>query len=364
MPRPRSARPAPASAAAPSQRVAYGHHARVFDVALAPSSATSHAGWLASAGEDDAVRVWAPDAGAAADARTDYRQAAASRAHGEPVLRVAWSDDGTALATAGGDRRARVWRFDGESDALAQAAVLGPATEEGYACEFVDGAATLVTTDGADLVAWDVETGTRRPPAGPPPQPAAGAALPSPANPRWAEAHVFGAAVTASSRLAAAACSDGCVRVWSVGADGGLAPVAARRVFAGVAAAVTWLSDGITLAVAGPSGDVAAFDVRAGAAAPPLWSAALPGPALALAPLPSNALAVATRASTVAVLAGGDGAMGAPLVEARVPAPRALLCVASDGAGAVAASGEGVGDGRDGGGAPARASKWAPVTVF
>lgn len=361
MPRPRAdrARP-PAATPTHPQRLAYGHHARVFDVALAPSN-TPVTGWLASAGEDEAVRLWSPRAEGASPAATDYDQAAAARGHGEPVLRVAWAPGGDCVASAGADCCARVWRLarDGGSYNLTQAVCLGPVTEEGYACEFVHGTACLVTTDGADIAVWDVETGVRAPTIAPPPQPPGPAA--DLANPRWAEAHVFGVALAPGPRpLAVGACSDGAARVWSIDATGAT-PIAAVRPFASVAAGAAWLVDGFTVTLVATDGTVAALDSRA-LARGPVWRAALGGPAAGIAGVGGD-VAIATGSGRVVVLHGATGAITHTLAEGRVPAARPLLCVAASPDGTIAASGEPIVEGRDGG-APARASKWAPVTVW
>ena len=372
MPRPRAdrARPPP-SPTTTGQRLAYGHHARVFDVAPAPAGASHVSGWLASASEDETVRLWAPressasDGDAARPPPTDYTQAGLARGHGEPVLRVAWAPSGDLLASAGADCCARVWRVASGGDAtttLAQAACLGPATEEGYACEFVDGAAHLLTTDGADVAVWDVGTGVRAPQVGPPPQPEGDTT--EFANPRWAEAHVFGVALAPGPRLAVGACSDGAARLWSIDRDGAT-PVAAARPFSGVAAGAAWLTDSTTAVLVATDGGVAALEARA-VGRGPVWRATLATPVAGVAAA-RGGVAVATGAGRVILLSGVDGSVTGVLTEGRVPGARALLCVAGGvrSSDAVIAAGEPVVDTpRDAGGAPARVAKWAPVTVW
>ena len=122
-----------------------GHNARIFDVAPAPAASTAFAGWLASASEDDAVRLWRPReaGGGGGGTDTDFDLAAAFRGHSDPVLRVAWhvsSPDSGLLASSSGDRTARLWRVEergGGRWATAPVATLGGHAEEVYACEFL-----------------------------------------------------------------------------------------------------------------------------------------------------------------------------------------------------------------------------------
>lgn len=344
MPRPASARPAPppapACGAAACETTAYGHHATVFDVALAPPE-SRRSRWIASAGEDEAVRLWAPADGGR------YSQAAFSRAHGEPVLRVSWSPTAELLASAGGDACARVWRVsddgDGATSTITQALTLGPADDEGYACEFTADGGRLVTTAGAGVAVWSLETGVALAADPPPAAPPAPAML---ANPRWAEAHVFGARL-GSGGLLAAACSDGVARLWAA-TPAGLAGVAAHRTHACPLTAVAWAPDGVRLAAAGADGSVALVDARAGGGVP--WRGASAGRPMALAFLSDAVLAVATSDSTLELFGvggggGGSNDAGPPsppatrrLVETVAPGPRDLLCVAVAGD-AVAVSG-------------------------
>ncbi len=56
--------------------------------------------WLASAGDDQTIRIWDLKSGACL--RTLH-------AHTDNVYGVAWSPDGTLLASGGFDRMIRVW---------------------------------------------------------------------------------------------------------------------------------------------------------------------------------------------------------------------------------------------------------------
>ena len=158
-------------------RAPTGHNARIFDVAPAPAASSAFAGWLASASEDDAVRVWRPNGGGNGSDPTDFALAAPFRGHADPVLRVSWhagAPDSGILASASGDRTARVWQLQATAGggaggggsgrwAAAPLATLGGHAEEVYACEFLpsadvgsDAALRLVTASGPGLEAWEV----------------------------------------------------------------------------------------------------------------------------------------------------------------------------------------------------------------
>lgn len=71
---------------------AYGHRARVFDVAF------DHSGTrFATASEDSTARIWREVPSDAA--QPGYEQEACLTGHGAEVLRVGWNHDGTMLAT-------------------------------------------------------------------------------------------------------------------------------------------------------------------------------------------------------------------------------------------------------------------------
>lgn len=333
---------------AESEFLAYGHHSRVFDVALLQAASDDDDSYLlASAGEDEVVRVWqrrkkidkdgddldrrtrtSTSTSTSASSSTDFDQLAVLRGHGEPVLRVAWGPPRSRLlASAGGDRAARIWKIEeGDGDGggggngdengsapappprrsrfsssspilrLRQAAVLPDHPEEVYACELTSDARCCVTASASRVFSWDLETGKRvnegRGGEGgdlPLPQPMTnggdgGNGLSSPSlPPRWAAAPVFSATLSpgeggeggGGGGLVAAACSDGCLRIWSLGQPGrgggsassaslSLFPLSAARAHATApAAACCWSRDGTRIAVTGSrSGGVAVIDSR------------------------------------------------------------------------------------------------------
>ncbi|QEH34380.1 Serine/threonine-protein kinase PrkC [Aquisphaera giovannonii] len=105
-----------------------GHRGPVFKVAFSPDGSA-----IASAGEDG-VRLW--------DATTGEMRAAVGE-HGDDVNWVAFSPDGSSIATASDDRTVSLWRC---SDG---ARLLGPLAHPGkvVAVVFGDGGRTLVSGD-------------------------------------------------------------------------------------------------------------------------------------------------------------------------------------------------------------------------
>ena len=91
------------------------HKGRVHDIAWAPHMGRSFHR-LATAGQDQTVRVWevraaAAAGGAAASGRAfEVSQVACLRQHKAEVWRVEWNITGTVLASSGDDGVARLWR--------------------------------------------------------------------------------------------------------------------------------------------------------------------------------------------------------------------------------------------------------------
>ena len=80
------------------------HHGRIRSLAFSPDGSL-----LATASQDGTARLW--------DAATGVAQR--TLPHGKGVVGVAFSPDGARLATAGVDQRARVWEVASGEEALA-----------------------------------------------------------------------------------------------------------------------------------------------------------------------------------------------------------------------------------------------------
>lgn len=78
--------------------------------------------------------------------------------HAAEITAVAFSADGALLATAGGDRRIKVWRASGE-----ELRSFGPAKGRTNQVGFApDGATLFATSSNGTIALWDAATGTQR----------------------------------------------------------------------------------------------------------------------------------------------------------------------------------------------------------
>ncbi|EIE19184.1 WD40 repeat-like protein [Coccomyxa subellipsoidea C-169] len=154
---------------AAKQASAYGHHARVFDLAFSPSDSRL----IASASDDDTAKIWQQTKEGG-----DFMQVSSFHGHTDSVLRVSWAPDGRLLASGSADTTVRLWSFDTPeaSDEIPrygaeEASCLEGHPEEVYGCEFVHGdggSLQLATGSSENVYLWDVATATRLTEAGPP----------------------------------------------------------------------------------------------------------------------------------------------------------------------------------------------------
>ncbi|GAA5191460.1 hypothetical protein GCM10023322_48890 [Rugosimonospora acidiphila] len=127
------------------RRTIAGHAGRVLAVAIAPDSS-----WLATAGDDETVRIWNVATGCARAVLTGHRGR---------VLAVAVAADGSWLASAGDDTTVRIW----DADTGQQRAVLAGHDTAVWAVAIAPDGTWLASAGGDGTVRiWDAETGEQR----------------------------------------------------------------------------------------------------------------------------------------------------------------------------------------------------------
>jgi WD40 repeat protein/tetratricopeptide (TPR) repeat protein len=162
-----------------------GYTGLVHGVAFSPGGKR-----LASAGEDRVVRVW--------DAATG-REERALQGHTDEVMGVAFNPDGTRLATASSDRTVRVWDAATGQELLSLRGHTGQVNAEGHIVAFSADGRRLATSSYGPVCIWEAGSG------------------PDPLTPVGLTQPVSAAAFSPDGRRIVARTADGAVRAWDAG---------------------------------------------------------------------------------------------------------------------------------------------------
>jgi WD40 repeat protein len=108
---------------------------------------------LASSSRDGEIRIWSVDTGVLLDSLR-HPQGNSSNS----FITLAWSSNGDYLASTNTDNRIRIWDASTFQEVLA---ILGPSNQAMYSVGWGSGDNRLITTDGTKVQVWDAETGTQ-----------------------------------------------------------------------------------------------------------------------------------------------------------------------------------------------------------
>jgi WD40 repeat protein/3',5'-cyclic AMP phosphodiesterase CpdA len=216
-------------------RVLSGHLDKVQGLAFSPDGSL-----LATAAEDSTARIWDVATGGAVATLTD---------HVEGVSAVAFSPDGSLLATASHDKTARIWDITGGSRPRTRTLLRGHTDDVRSVAFSPDGSLLATASDDKTVRIWDV---------------AADATLDTVAILDGHTSYVMDVAFSRDGRLLATGSLDGTARIWDIAAGTIFATRTALEGHTASVIRVAFSPDGSLLATASNDNTARIWDLAVG----------------------------------------------------------------------------------------------------